>query len=204
MAQGARAVLPDRLPSALGVRAVSRVPQELRRGGRGRAFGRRAHGPHRLAAPGRRAGGPRVVPPLSRHAGATPRRPAARGRRDRARARRRDPGRLHEDPRRARESAVHPAPDVPLARARRGRDASPGPEPRRSCSARTCGPSSTASRSSRSRRVLGSLPDPSQRGALATLFVALFKGLRVRRARLRRRPTAPATRKRALLHLQPS
>src|SRR5512144_1577665 len=28
-------------------------------------------------------------------------------------------------------------------------------------------------------KVLGSLPDPSQRGALATLFVVLFKGLRV-------------------------
>ena len=47
-------------------------------------------------------------------------------------------------------------------------------------------------------KVLGSLPDPAQRGALATLFVALFKGLRV--AERASTPAEPAaTRKRALL-----
>ena len=47
-------------------------------------------------------------------------------------------------------------------------------------------------------RVLESLPDPSHRGALATLFVALFKGLRYA-DRARTAAEAPATRKRALL-----
>ncbi len=47
-------------------------------------------------------------------------------------------------------------------------------------------------------KVLGSLPDPSQRGALATLFVALFKGLRVAE-RVSSAAESPATRKRALL-----
>ena len=47
-------------------------------------------------------------------------------------------------------------------------------------------------------KVLGSLPDPSHRGALATLFVALFKGLRVAE-RVPAAAEGPATRKRALL-----
>ena len=47
-------------------------------------------------------------------------------------------------------------------------------------------------------KVLGSLPDPAQRGALATLFVALFKGLRYAE-RVSSSAEAPATRKRALL-----
>jgi hypothetical protein len=47
-------------------------------------------------------------------------------------------------------------------------------------------------------KVLGSLPDPAQRSALATLFVALFKGLRYAE-RVSSAADAPATRKRALL-----
>ncbi len=47
-------------------------------------------------------------------------------------------------------------------------------------------------------KVLGSLPDPSQRGALATLFVALFKGLRYCE-RISSAADTPATRTRALL-----
>jgi len=47
-------------------------------------------------------------------------------------------------------------------------------------------------------RVLGSLPEPAHRGALAALFVALFKGLRYAE-RARTAAESPATRKRALL-----
>lgn len=47
-------------------------------------------------------------------------------------------------------------------------------------------------------RVLESLPEPSNRGALATLFVALFKGLRYA-DRARAAAESPATRTRALL-----
>jgi hypothetical protein len=47
-------------------------------------------------------------------------------------------------------------------------------------------------------RVLASLPDASQRGSLATLFVALFKGLRYA-DRVSSAAESPATRKRALL-----
>ncbi len=47
-------------------------------------------------------------------------------------------------------------------------------------------------------KVLGSLPDPSQRGALATLFVVLFKGLRTCE-RITTAAETPATRTRALL-----
>jgi len=47
-------------------------------------------------------------------------------------------------------------------------------------------------------RVLGSLPEPAHRGALAALFVALFKGLRYAE-RARTAAESPATRRRALL-----
>jgi hypothetical protein len=47
-------------------------------------------------------------------------------------------------------------------------------------------------------KVLGSLPDPAERAALATLFVALFKGLRYA-DRIPSAAESPATRKRALL-----
>lgn len=47
-------------------------------------------------------------------------------------------------------------------------------------------------------RVLASLPDASQRGSLATLFVALFKGLRYA-DRVSSAAESPTTRKRALL-----
>lgn len=47
-------------------------------------------------------------------------------------------------------------------------------------------------------KVLGSLPDPSQRGALAALFVALFKGLRYA-DRVSSAAESPATCKRSLL-----
>ncbi|MGZ6988909.1 MAG: hypothetical protein ACXVH0_08110, partial [Thermoanaerobaculia bacterium] len=47
-------------------------------------------------------------------------------------------------------------------------------------------------------RVLGSLPEPAHRGALAALFVALFKGLRYAE-RARTAAEAAPTRKRALL-----
>ena len=47
-------------------------------------------------------------------------------------------------------------------------------------------------------RVLGSLPEPAHRGALAALFVALFKGLRYAE-QARTAAESPATRKRALL-----
>ncbi len=47
-------------------------------------------------------------------------------------------------------------------------------------------------------KVLGSLPDPAHRPALATLFVALFKGLRYA-DRVGAAAESPATRKRALL-----
>ena len=45
-------------------------------------------------------------------------------------------------------------------------------------------------------RILGSLPEPAHRGALAALFVALFKGLRYAE-RARSAAESPATRKRA-------
>jgi len=47
-------------------------------------------------------------------------------------------------------------------------------------------------------RVLGSLPEPAHRGALAALFLALFKGLRYAE-RARAAAESPATRSRALL-----
>ena len=136
VAEGPRAVLPDRLPAALGLRAFARVAQELRGGGGRRARRRGPHGDAHDAAPRGRQGRPRVVPRVPRQPGRADgqRRDARappRERRDGARARRREARRFREDPRRALARAVRRAPDVPVARPDRGRHAPAGPQPRR-------------------------------------------------------------------------
>src|SRR5664280_820893 len=134
--KGPRAVLPDRLPAALGLRQLARVAQELRGGGGRRARRRGPHGDAHDAAPRGRQGGPRVVPRVPRRSGRADGqrrgdRAPPRERRDGARARRRKARRFREDPRRARTRAVRRAPDVSLARPDRGRHAPPGPQSRR-------------------------------------------------------------------------
>ena len=136
MAQGSRAVLRPRPPPAVAVRAVARLAEELRRGGRGRPLGRRAPRAPDDAPARRGEGRPRVVPPLPRQPGleggrGQPDLAAAGERRDGAGPRRREARRLLEGPRRALPRAVPAPPDLPLARPDRRRDAEERPEPRR-------------------------------------------------------------------------